>query len=331
MSLEAARFQDAIQPGNAVIIFNPEAGTMSPHKKSLYVDRAEDRMIEHGWRVSVRRTKYKGHEAKLAERAVKNEADVILHAGGDGGPKHMLPVLAYSETALGILPLGTVKLWARETGITGSPENAVDMQLAGGVRQMDVGTLNDKHYFRDAAGLNFDGAIADSIDRLRTKNGKRILRGAPSYFAAACVQYPITEPTEAVLTVDGESHHTSLFQAWVGNTRLLGFMELRPEGRVDDGSLDVTVFPKLSIPSFIKNAAPALTRHFLSLSGNRAPGAVYYQGATTRVETERPVYAQLDGEVVSPNNVHTFKTLPGALRTLVPDTEKARSLFSQAV
>jgi diacylglycerol kinase family enzyme len=53
MIRERGRFQDKISQGNAVLLFNPEAGMGSIDKKWHKVRRAEKRLKHHGWDVDI--------------------------------------------------------------------------------------------------------------------------------------------------------------------------------------------------------------------------------------------------------------------------------------
>jgi diacylglycerol kinase family enzyme len=329
MSLEARQCDAVVPPGNDVIIFNPEAGTRSLENKRVFVRRAVERLKAYSRNVLVWETTQPGEEAVLAQRAVKDKKDIIWAAGGDGTAQGMLAVLAESQTtALGVLPLGTINLWAKETGISKKPETAVDMQLADQIRHMDVGSLNGVA-FRSSGGVGFDGYIAHKIDSLRVENGKRVLRGSAAYFAACVRNYLATPETQAAITVDGRTETTSLFQAWISNTRLHAYMELGQEGLVTDGRLEVAVFPKLSIPIFAYDAIPALVRHMLSQPGKQAPHATYFKSQSGTITTEDLQYAQVDGQPQSPkpSKEFAFDTLPEQLPVLAPNTPRVQRLF----
>src|SRR5438046_10547005 len=53
----------------------------------------------------------------IARRLVKERAPLIIIGGGDGSVNALASVLAGSDTALGVLPLGTLDHFARDRGV----------------------------------------------------------------------------------------------------------------------------------------------------------------------------------------------------------------------
>jgi diacylglycerol kinase (ATP) len=69
-------------------------------------------------------------------------ADVVLACGGDGTVRHVADVLAGSGTPLGLVPIGTANLLARNLVIAlDDPARATRMALSGTNRALDVGRV----------------------------------------------------------------------------------------------------------------------------------------------------------------------------------------------
>ena len=67
---EQKGFTDAVRPGLARIIINPEAGTESFNAKFRHARVAKERLKEHGWTVDrLISTDGRGHAAELAQIA----------------------------------------------------------------------------------------------------------------------------------------------------------------------------------------------------------------------------------------------------------------------
>lgn len=60
------------------------------------------------WQVELKLTESAGDGSRLAREAVEQKADSVIAAGGDGTINEIIQELAGSETALGVLPIGTV-------------------------------------------------------------------------------------------------------------------------------------------------------------------------------------------------------------------------------
>jgi diacylglycerol kinase family enzyme len=67
--------------------------------------------------VDLRLREAAGDGRRLAREAVAQEVEVVIAAGGDRTINEVIQELAGSETALGVLPIGTVNVWAREMEI----------------------------------------------------------------------------------------------------------------------------------------------------------------------------------------------------------------------
>src|SRR4051794_30361505 len=99
----------------AVIIANPVSGSFPHH--ALDYEETLAFLQEQGWQVELWFTDGPGAARELARRAVEQKKTVVIAAGGDGTINEVIQSIAGSETALGVLPAGTVNVWARETGI----------------------------------------------------------------------------------------------------------------------------------------------------------------------------------------------------------------------
>ena len=92
----------------------------------------------HGLPTELRLTERPGHAVELAREAVQAGMDIVIAAGGDGTVNDVIQALAGHETALGVLPLGTVNVWAREVGIPLCATDACEVLLNGVRRQVDL-------------------------------------------------------------------------------------------------------------------------------------------------------------------------------------------------
>ncbi|RIY27123.1 diacylglycerol kinase, partial [Bifidobacteriaceae bacterium WP021] len=118
-----------------------------------------------------------GRECAL--EALSNGANVVVAVGGDGTVRTVASAVSGKGHAMGIIPIGTGNLFARNMGI---PVNDVDAALrvatSHGSRQVDVGrvTILDNpeedhgHAFLIIAGIGFDALMIDDTDPNLKKN-----------------------------------------------------------------------------------------------------------------------------------------------------------------
>ena len=125
--------------------------------------RALCRKIEHlSARAYVRITNGPGEAQALAEQAVAEGCERIVAAGGDGTINEVVNGIAGSRTALGLLPLGTMNVFATELGLPiGNLRKCWDIIEHGQVKPVDLLRANDRHFVQ-LAGIGFDAQIVHS-------------------------------------------------------------------------------------------------------------------------------------------------------------------------
>ena len=111
----------------AELIYNAYAGR-------CVVRRELDAVIEYlgrnGWETSIHETQAPLEATELARRAATQGADVVIAAGGDGTVNEVASGLVNTDTALGVLPVGTTNVWALQMKIPVlNQQNTIEFQL----------------------------------------------------------------------------------------------------------------------------------------------------------------------------------------------------------
>jgi diacylglycerol kinase (ATP) len=107
---------------------------------------------------------------------------LVLVAGGDGTVNGVLNGLAPGVATLGVIPMGTSNVLARELKI-GSPEDAIARIVQGTSRPISVGELDcsgRKRRFLLMAGVGVDGAVVQAV-----RLGEKKLLGKGAYLLSA--------------------------------------------------------------------------------------------------------------------------------------------------
>jgi len=147
------------------LIHNPKAGDARHGKDQLMAALAEA-----GHHATYQSTKEPGFK-----KALKQPADLVLAAGGDGTVGKVAFRLIDSGIPLSVLPLGTANNLARALGFVISPEEII-ARLEGGKKQLfDVGLATgpwgDRYFFEGVGG----GLLADYVRAAKKEekqNGK---------------------------------------------------------------------------------------------------------------------------------------------------------------
>lgn len=196
----------------AIVLANPTAGSYIQNKPQ--VEETIASLQEQGWDVELKLTEKAGDGRRLAHEAAEAKLDVVVVVGGDGTINEVIQELAGSETALGVLPTGTVNVWARETGIPFDNAGARDVLLHGQTRRIDLGKV-DERYFLLMATIGFDAEVTHTVEK---KPIKRL--GILGYLLAGSwlgLGYP---NFQVVMQSGQRAERLHALQVVFGNTRL---------------------------------------------------------------------------------------------------------------
>lgn len=234
-----------------------------------------------------------GEHASLEEARswVRSHADcgapVVVAAGGDGTLNIVASELAGTQTALGVLPSGSVNVFAREIGLPfRNFEACYQIIRAGKMQEIDVFCANSLPFLQ-MAGVGFDACVVE-----RTTWEKKKKWGPLAYvFSALSVLRE--KPETVILTEPDGSEHAGVFVV-MGNGRLYGgSFPLFPLAEMADGLLDVLVFKKLGL-SLAGQFARAVF-FWKKLPGS--PHIEYLRLPACQVKTSAGLPFELDGDV----------------------------------
>ncbi len=303
----------------AIIIANPVSGGYLLH--SNLINEAVKYLQAHNWDVTLNLTEQAGDAQRLAREAVEAHVDVVIAAGGDGTINEIIQELAGSETTLGVLPIGTVNVWAREVDIPFDGMDACEVLLHGQTRQIDLGQVNG-HYFMLMAGIGLDGEVAHAVER---KPAKRL--GALGYLLMGTMLGLGYPAFRIFMQIDGRVVKANAIQVIIGNTQLYGgAIKYTWQAKCDDGLLDICIIRQRSMLGRIAVAFDLLLRR-----NGRDRWIRYERCQTARVRTRNTIAMQLDGDPAGHINSGfpstTFTAVPLALKVIIPNTV-SEDLFS---
>lgn len=229
---------------HVLIINNPASGRPGAHRA---VSRVAIGMRAAGWRVDIEATTHRGHATILAAQATLAGIPLVVAAGGDGTVNEVLQALVGTGTALGVVPVGTVNLWAAEAGIPFDTDGLVALLSGSSHRLVDVGLAGSRHFLL-MAGLGFDAAVVQAVPAaLKRRLGRWAYAVAGVEIAGRYAGTPVR------LRLDGREVRCTLLMMVVGNTRrYAGSFRATPHAVADDGQLDVCIIrgehPYCSLP-----------------------------------------------------------------------------------
>jgi diacylglycerol kinase (ATP) len=299
----------------AVMIANPSSGSYA--RSAHDVEETMAFLQQAGWQVDLLLTEAAGDGRRLACEAVRRKADVVIAAGGDGTINEVIQELVGSETALGVLPIGTVNVWAREMAIPLESVGAREVLLHGTTRRVDLGRINDRHFLL-MVGIGFDGEVAQAVE---TTHFKRF--GVLGYVLTTLRTSFGFRGFRVALTIDTHKVRTRALQIVIGNTQLYGgAITFTWHATCDDGLLDVCIVHPGSRWRYL------LLLRDLLLQRKQERQLVSYETCTSlEIRTRRPIAMQIDGDAAGQTPA-TIRVVPGALKVLVPQA-KPEGIFQK--
>jgi len=286
---------------STIVILNPAA-----HSDRAQRARARVESLARGCTVCA--SSKAGDAEILTRRAVEEGFQKIIAAGGDGTINEVVNGMAGSGATLGLLPIGTVNVFAMELGL---PTHNLDLCWNvienGATRLVDLPSANGK-YFVQLAGVGLDAqAVKETSLALKRNFG-------PLSYLISAAQIAARQPPRLFI----ESENAALTEAsfvLVGNGRRYGGpFPFFKQAVIDDGLLDVVAFKQLGYLEIIKY----LQDVFFS-SEIRIPEVEYFQTQRLRITSEQEVPVELDGELVGSCPVQ-FELRERRLRVLAPAT-----------
>jgi diacylglycerol kinase (ATP) len=284
---------------NTVVIFNPAAGN---GQAKHWQERVES--IARGRPVQI--TSDSVQAEALARRAVDEGFGKIVAAGGDGTVNEVVNGIAGSSAALGLLPIGTVNVFAMELGLPShNLELCWDILQSDNIRLVDLPSANGRSFVQ-LAGVGLDAQVVKETSLAFKRSF-----GPLSYLISAA-QIAARQPPKLFIESENASIEEGSF-VLIGNGRLYGGpFPFFKHAIIDDGLFDVVVFKRLGYLEIIK-----YLQDVVFSSDIRVPEIEYFQTQRLRITSEHDVPVELDGELAG-NCPVDFQIQKRALRVLAP-------------
>lgn len=269
-----------------VIILNPAAQS---DKAARLIDRLK--VLTNG--AEIRLSAMPGDGEQLARTAVQEGYTTIIAAGGDGTINEVVNGMAGNnagkkpEATLGILPVGTMNVFAVELGIPlNSLEKAWAIIQEGNIRQLDLPRAGSR-CFVQLAGVGLDAEVV----RRTTRESKKAL--GPISYLVSLAQVAGEKPPPISIECENGVIRTGSF-VLLGNGRFYGgpFKMFR-QGSQTDGLLDVLIFKNQSPWDLFRYMQAILMGQHSNLDD-----VEYFQSESLSLTSHDPVPYELDGEMV---------------------------------
>ncbi len=288
-----------------LFIVNPISGIGKQKNIPKIIDRHFDRPA---YDFEIKVTEYAGHARQIAQ-AARSDFDVLVAVGGDGTMNETASQLIGTDTALGIIPLGSGNGFARHLGLSTDPVRAVQQLNRSEPFSLDACFMNDRPFF-NVSGMGFDAQVSKRFMH-------QIKRGYATYARCVWEEFQTYQPRRYRYELNGKVVEEKLLMVAFANTQQYGNNAvIAPRARIDDGYIDVVFvrpFPLAYLPVFT----------MLSFTRN-----IHYSPYVKSLHVQQFYIKQLDeplghvdGDYVATEAEVQLEVQAGGLRVLRPATE----------
>jgi diacylglycerol kinase family enzyme len=250
--------------------------------------------------------------AAAAADALKAGARVIVAAGGDGTVSAAASVLAATDAALGVLPLGTLNHFAKDNGVPLDLGKAAESITRGRTVTVDVGDLNGRCFINNSSIGMYASLVSERAAMQRIGRGKWLAHGMAAIRVWRRYRRLHVEVRTALQPSTFERATPFVF---VGNNEYqLSGLELGARKTLAGGRLHVCMASGMSRRGVARMIIAAVFGDVRSLDGFESftvPSVTLDAGIAC-------LQASIDGEVVTLSNPLAFRIRPRALHVIVP-------------
>jgi len=312
----------------AALLYNPDSGGNVARRRRELQSSLEV-LRNGGVEADLILAESREHAGDQIRQAIAGGCDTIFACGGDGTIHNVAQVLANSEVALAILPMGTANALAHDLGLPLSVVGAAEAALRAVPRRVALGHVNyvdlqgtaDARYFVITAGVGVDAHL---FYKLHTRTKKRM--GMAAYYAKAWnlwFTYPMTrfvaEYMETGSDAPRRAEVTELMSIRIRNFGGV-LQQLAPGASLDRDDMRVVVCRTASRLSYLAYVTRGLLRRRWKVPGiDLAYSTKVSCGylAPSAHQEQRKIYIEADGELLGMLPVE-ITVVPNALTLLAP-------------
>jgi len=312
----------------AALLYNPDSGGSKQRQRELH--DALSILKNGGVEANLCPTNSPDHASQEARRAVESGCDTVFACGGDGTINNIAQVLAHTQVALGVLPIGTANALAHDLRLplnvpaaAKASLNAVPKRIAlGQITCLNLVGERESRFFVVAAGIGVDAHL---FYKLHSGTKQRL--GMAAYYAKAWhmwFSYPMTwfRVTYSGPDTDGTKtgEVTELMAVRIKNFGGV-VREFAPGASLERNDMRVILCYTGSRLAYLAYVTRCLLGIVWSIPGIELAAVTHamceYTDPTSPSVARRKIYVEADGELIGSLPAE-IKIVPEALTLLTP-------------
>lgn len=298
------------------LILNQDGGTIRGMNAQEFGDMAAGRLAGRIGECAVHLVSGKDLIRALDDAANDKDIDTIIAGGGDGTISAAAGACFKSGKTLGVLPLGTMNLFARSLALPLDPSEALDALAGSDARPLDIATANGRPFVHQySVGLH-----ASLVDQRSGLDTSTRLRKISSTIKA--LGQVISDPPQFGVEIDtGSGRERHIVSAISVSNNLFGDTPLSYAPILDAGVLGVYRSRALESGKVLRMTLNAALGRLQEDPDMLVESAHHVQ--LRFPNPKKRSKAAIDGEIIPLEQEIECICHPGALRVLVPQTYAA--------
>lgn len=291
---------------NIAFIINPISGSKETQSNKRRLPKLIMQLLDQEqWLPNIAFTEYAGHATELSTQYARMGFDAVVAVGGDGTVNEVARGLRGTQTALGILPMGSGNGFARHLNIPVRANRAIEMLNHSEPISVDYGLANDR-LFISTCGTGFDALVADNF----AGSNKR---GFMTYLQSVLKKAFSYQPQMYHIVGDGLDVTHKAFLITFANANQWGYEALiAPKASVQDGKMDIMLMSGNAILGSASLALRLFTGH---IDDSHFMDTLRAREITLEREEKAPFH--IDGDPVDMEKDIHIKIVPDGLKVLV--------------
>ena len=290
---------------NIAFIINPISGSKETQSAKRKLPKLIMQLLDQEqWLPNITFTEYAGHATELAYQYARMGFDAVVAVGGDGTVNEVARGLKDSQTALGIIPMGSGNGFARHLNIPIKPNKAIEMLNHSEPISVDYGLANGR-LFVSTCGTGFDALVADNF----AGSNKR---GFMTYLQNVLKEAFAYQPQTYHIVGDGLDVTHKAFLITFANANQWGYEAMiAPKASIQDGKMDIML---MSSHAILGSASLALRLFAGSIDDSHFMDTLRAREITLERESVAPFH--IDGDPVEMEKDIHIKIVADGLRVL---------------
>lgn len=311
----------------AALLYNPDSG--GGRKSQSQLDSVLALLRDAGVDASLILTDSRAHAEEQTRQSVREGCDTVFACGGDGTIHNLIQVLANTDVALAVLPMGTANALAHDLGLPMNIVGAAKLALSAQRRRVTLGHIQYQdlegnpgtRYFIVAAGVGVDAHLFYKLH-----SGTKHRLGMAAYYAKAwhlwCTYAMPRFQVEYVETGANGPQRADLTELLGVRIRHFGgvLQELAPGASLDRNDLRLILCRTASRAAYLSYVTRSLVSghwHIPGIDLAHASKALCQYLPQPRNSPQPKIYVEADGELLGTLPIEITVT-PIALTILSP-------------